>query len=452
MRGVTREPEAKGVAVVGFDDDKDFGVDIEDLKSRVGSLRELVSCYEGKISTFSTQEQKIINALALLDSGATHAVVPFKNGLGALERVPVTLAGDSRQEWLRTRGGTLVVPPGNSSKDSSSPPQTILPLGSLVENLGCSIAWSRRNGLKVTHPTLGVLDTGVSPSHCPLLQEEQAMKIIHELEAKKLSDFEEKVQELECQIESVETVPDPTETIKRYVISGDRRDALQAILSQAYFEGLSERLKRQLAEGIDDTSEATGLQLLKALPMKRAARRTMMRTQKWMVHLCSGPGARDDPLSQWCETRGIAMLGIDLRAKGGKGWDLTKRNGVWRLLLWAAAAGRIAVLLSSPPKGPGLDKGVLSIQDMFLWSVASVAAGRGVPYLCTGVDHDSPSRKAFELWSGVRSFTCFQGALGGEYELPTTVMTNLSIDGIAALASRGKPGVPEKGHLWISDC
>ena len=49
---------------------------------------------------------------ALLDSGATHAVIPFSGKLEGLERVSVTLAGDSKEEWLKTAGGTLVVPPG----------------------------------------------------------------------------------------------------------------------------------------------------------------------------------------------------------------------------------------------------------------------------------------------------------------------------------------------------
>ena len=65
----------------------------------------------------------------LLASGATHPVIPYREGLSGLEQVSVTLAGDERQKWLRTRGGTLVVPPA-PSEAKTKPPQAILPLGS----------------------------------------------------------------------------------------------------------------------------------------------------------------------------------------------------------------------------------------------------------------------------------------------------------------------------------
>ena len=81
---------------------------------------------------------------ALLDSGATHAVVPYDPRMDNLERVPVTLAGDAKQEWWRTQGGTLVVPPPASSSEAPSPGQTILPLGALVEHLGCQVSWSKK--------------------------------------------------------------------------------------------------------------------------------------------------------------------------------------------------------------------------------------------------------------------------------------------------------------------
>ena len=49
---------------------------------------------------------------ALLDSGASHAVIPFSkhSEKTSLSEVPVTLAGDSKQTWFKTDGGTLVVP------------------------------------------------------------------------------------------------------------------------------------------------------------------------------------------------------------------------------------------------------------------------------------------------------------------------------------------------------
>ena len=73
----------------------------------------------------------------------------------------------------------------------------------------------------------------------------------------------------------------------------------------------------------------------------------------------------------------MTVLNVDIRRKGCKGWDLTKVEGVWRALLWAAATGRIAVILSSPPQAKDEGRALMNLQPLFLWSLASVARGRG---------------------------------------------------------------------------
>ena len=55
--------------------------------------------------------------------------------------------------------------------------QMILPLGALVETLGCKVSWSRRSGLKVVHPTLGTLRTGVGRKHMPFLARGSGIKV-----------------------------------------------------------------------------------------------------------------------------------------------------------------------------------------------------------------------------------------------------------------------------------
>ena len=249
LRGLSREPEVRGVRVgcssSGVEGLEIAEVSLEKIASQLKDLWNLVENGEGRVSAFrdrSAGEGELARALALLDSGATHAVVPYSDSLGRLDSVPVTLAGDAKQNWWRTKEGTLVVPPAGVTGREEGRPQTILPLGSLVETLGCSISWSRRKGLRVVHPTLGVLKTDVSETNCPLVQEGQAMQIIAELEAKKLENFREKVQDLECQIESLEVPLDPTEALRRFAASGDRRAALQAVVAQPYLAGLSDRV------------------------------------------------------------------------------------------------------------------------------------------------------------------------------------------------------------------
>ena len=236
--------------------------------------------------------------------------------MGKLEPVPVTLAGDAKQQWLRTTGGTLVVPPNLSDKPGTAPPQTILPLGSLVETLGCKLSWSRRRGLKVTHPTLGVLNTGLSSSHCPMVQEDQALQLIAELEARRLDSFREDVQNLECRIESLGKPPDPTESLKVMIGSGCRKDVLQALMAQPYLDDLSDGVKAWMAEDFGSCTDEDGWKLLKGFPLRRSKRRTLLQSDRWLVHLCAGTPRSDDPIRQWCDANGVTPVYVDLLAPG----------------------------------------------------------------------------------------------------------------------------------------
>ena len=455
LRGLTREPEVRGVRVncsePGVEGLEITEVSLEKIAIQLKDLWKFVENGEGKVSAFRERASgggELVRALALLDSGATHAVVPYSDSLGRLDSVPVTLAGDARQNWWRTKGGTLVVPPAGGTGGGEGKPQTILPLGSLVETLGCSISWSRRKGLRVVHPTLGVLKTDVSETNCPLVQEGQAMQIIAELEAKRLENFRERVQDLECQIESLEVPLDPTEALRKFASSGDRRDALQAVVAQPYLAGLSNRDITALAEGFDDYARSDGKQLLKFLPLKRADRRRLLQTDKWWVHLCSGPDRPDDPLRHWCNSKGIALLCVDIRQRGGKGWDLTKKNGVWKVLLWAASIGKVAGVFASPPTCVKEERSVLGLQDMFLWSLASVSAGRGIPYVSGHINAQCEGRLRFASWSGMAPLQISQGVLGGEFEHKTTIMTNLDLAHLCALPAKGKEGLPPEGRHW----
>ena len=79
-----------------------------------------------------------------------------------------------KDKWLRTRGGTLVVPPA-PSEAKTKPPQAILPLGALVESLGCTVEWSKRKGLKVTHKA-GTPEDGCIAEHLPLCARASGVK------------------------------------------------------------------------------------------------------------------------------------------------------------------------------------------------------------------------------------------------------------------------------------
>ena len=235
-------------------------------------------------------------------------------------------------------------PPASSSEGPSSG-QTILPLGALVEHLGCQVSWSKKQGLKVKHPTLGILHTGVSANACPYVQEGQALQLIAELEANRLEVLEQ-VDNLQCRLEESSCPLDPTEALRRYAKTGERKDGLAAVMSQPYFRGVPEGAIASLAESFQGLGVDNGRAILKKLPLKRSARRALLAAPLWAVHLCSGRPRDRDPLATWSSEQGFAFLPIDLLEKGGRGWDLTKLNSVWKVLLWGASVGKIGAVFS----------------------------------------------------------------------------------------------------------
>ena len=415
-------------------------VTLASLSAQLDSLRAMTREYEAKMMRFEEERVKV-EAVALLDSGATHPVVPFSGDMSGLQKVPVTLAGELKEEWYRTKGGTLVVPPGDPSEDKVKP-QTIIPLGALVENLGCSINWSKRGGLKVRHPALGMLRTGVGRNTCPFVQEDQALSLIAELEDKRLQLFKSDVQELESRMELVSAPLDPTEALRRYAVSGNRSAALRALISQPYLGNLEEETVGMIAEELIGLDEDSGKRMMKQLPLNRAKRRALLSSESWAVHLCSGKPQEDNPFRRWAEERQIQLLEVDLLAKGGRGWDLTVQGGVWRVLLWAAATGRIVSIFSSPhPKVTGT-KSALGLQPMFLWSLASVAKGKGIPYVFEAPRELEQEYQKFLTWSGGATSSLDQAAFGGEYARPTQVYTNINL----VCASELPPRAAAKGE------
>ena len=116
--------------------------------------------------------------MALLDSGASNAFRSAKNEREhtRARKVAVQLADGRTVKLKQTSGGTLI-----PEKVDGEANCTILPLGSLVESLGCSLEWSKRQGLRVYHPVHGLLPTKLV-GNCPMLREMEALALIADLE------------------------------------------------------------------------------------------------------------------------------------------------------------------------------------------------------------------------------------------------------------------------------
>ncbi|CAE7668070.1 unnamed protein product, partial [Symbiodinium necroappetens] len=85
-------------------------VTLESLNAQIESLRAMTQEHEVRMLSITQEKpqasaEEEIQVKALLDSGATHAVVPFRREMKDLERVGVTLAGDLREvSWCKKRG------------------------------------------------------------------------------------------------------------------------------------------------------------------------------------------------------------------------------------------------------------------------------------------------------------------------------------------------------------
>ncbi|CAE7273403.1 GIP, partial [Symbiodinium microadriaticum] len=236
-------------------------------------------------------------------------------------------------------------------------------------------------------------------------QECQALQLIEELEMGRLKELENQVQALECKLTEFGKLPDPTRALQRFGETGSRKDALVAVFSQPYLKEVPDEVKLRLAEEIPRTNQADGKKLLKRLPLSRAIRRSLYASQKWVVQMCDGCDVPHDPIRVWGMSQGYQVLQVDVLKKGGKGWDLTKSEGVWSVLLWAAVEGKIACVVR---------ENLLLVQDMFLWSLASVFKGGRIPFVkefTAGAVRDALGKgfwdtetwRRFEQWSGAKA-------------------------------------------------
>ena len=305
------------------------------------------------------------HGLALLDSGASH---PFRNPVNEMEfdaakNVGVELADGQTVKLRQTRAGTLL----KDGRDQS-PQAPIVPLGCLVQQLGCTISWSRRQGLHVVHPTHGSLKVKMKGS-CPYISEMEALKLIAEIEDKSLEQLQETTMR-SLWASSMNSSPVPwTTSLGVYVDTGARSSALAAMMDPNFPLSLETETERYDFVGPTDLdlSDKAGQAYLKALPVNRRVRRRLQ-TSRWIIHLYDGKNVMASEELKKLEGEGVTVLEIDIqRSKiyNMKGW-----GNVLRALLWAGCRGQIDGILGGPPKGDD----ELRQKLVYLWMVAEKGA------------------------------------------------------------------------------
>ena len=327
-------------------EDKDFAARVQEMKSELTEPSDAVSW-------------------ALLDSGATNVFRP------AVEReeqasIPVQVQlADGGSVLLRQNPAGSLIPFSKEQAKEKGANTVIVPLGSLVQELGCTISWTCR-GLEVVHPSFGVITTHVSGA-CPFIGESKALELIGELEARKLEQLKVATVDSQLRLRGVETQLSYSALLAEYRRTGSRTDGLRALMARgSAFGDLTEAQRCLLAQDID-LSDKAGHRYLKALPVKRAMRKRLMSTQ-WLVHLYSGEGGSEE--FKVLEDDCVTLLEVDLGIS--KAFNMKEPSMAYKALLWAAMRGQIHGVVGGPPRGEGC--GELVMKQMFIWNLARVTA------------------------------------------------------------------------------
>ncbi|CAE7753847.1 RE1 [Symbiodinium sp. CCMP2592] len=401
----------------------------------------------------------------LLDSGASHALKQatqeeYDKGVP----VKVTLAGEDTRVLRQNVCGTVLV-----TNDGNERIQPIVPMGALIEDLGCSLQWNRGR-LKLRHPTKGFIKIYLN-NNCPEVNFKEAHKLITELEKKHLAQLSSQVNSLTARLEVLRKEEKRTwdELMKDYVKTGCQATILRALLLCPVTKDLPSEVHAMLAEGFDPDG---GERYLKDLPLSKRRRRALMRSSSWVIHLHAGDGDGEKGPFNVISRGGKMVLEID--AKASKQWDLHRKEGAYRMLLWAAAQGKITDVTGTPPhttwptsmaptRGPGsypmrtttspygqqplqplqqhrVDQETASIaKQLVVWMIAS-AKGRGEVGFFMDMSQDpeklradQPVQASFwstEMWksfksvSGMKRIDFYMGAYGHKAKRPTTAATN----------------------------
>ncbi|CAE7365235.1 unnamed protein product, partial [Symbiodinium sp. CCMP2456] len=305
------------------------------------------------------------HGLALLDSGASH---PFRspvdtNELEAANNVGVELADGQMVELKQTNTGTLL----KAKSETTQAP--IVPLGALVQQLGCSISWSKRQGLRVVHPEHGDLQVKMRGT-CPYISELEALKLIAEIEDKNLERLQQTTMRSLWTTSSSSSPLPWSAYLEAYVETGRRSSALAAMMDPSFplnLETVTDRFSFVGSEDINLSDDA-GFGYLKSLPVNRKFRRRL-HGSRWIVHLYDGKNETASHELKKFETEDIVVLEIDLQRS--KMYNLKGWNNVLRALMWAGCRGQLEGILGGPPRREGDE---LRRKLMYTWMVAEKGA------------------------------------------------------------------------------
>ena len=277
--------------------------------------------------------------VALVDSGATHALRPAVNDSewSSASPVLVSLAGKETSAMRSSPSGTLLLPPLFNA-------QTIVPLGSVIQQLGYRLDWTATR-CRLIAPSGRTFRLRVKEG-CPEIVESEALVLISKLEQRRLDDLkvlEANVGESASRIKAVKVSMSKGwwEQLQDYVTTGSTTSTHLAVSAAPFFADVPLACLRGLVE---DVSQASGWELLKGLThLNRHKRRALLQAPEWVVHLYAGaPGPK--PFAS-LESRNVALLEFDIIRSADQ--DVLK-SPAWRVLFWGAVNGKVSHVMGGP--------------------------------------------------------------------------------------------------------
>ena len=214
------------------------------LKDQQASLRvmRVASESDAVLQRARVFQNPQLTKMGLLDSGATHALRQERLGEASTARsVKVTLANDQKTTLLQYAQGVLL------SQDRDVQP--IVPLGSVVKQLGYTFEWNAR-GCRLHHPEKESVQV-FTRSSCPEVRECDALRLIAEIEGMKVEEAMRTLQELTTTMKSTRVGADgnlrgPSRDwrsyVKDYIKTGHKEDGAKAVMDASFMKDVLTRI------------------------------------------------------------------------------------------------------------------------------------------------------------------------------------------------------------------
>ncbi|CAE7610819.1 TY4B-J [Symbiodinium sp. CCMP2456] len=375
--------------------------------------------------------------MALVDSGATH---PLRQAGGPewedSAEVDVLIAGDGVARMRQNEAGTLLTSPAASKS------QTILPVGGLVSILGYELIWTKRK-CALRAPDGREIPLRVSAG-CPEVNEATALELIAKIEEEKIQQLNEKARITKLAMlraQQVEGCEQWETSMKDYVNKGKFEDGFRALVSMPWLRNVPREDLVRLATDLP-TAESEAWELMKSLGFNRRMRKRLMH-KDWVIKFYSGKKTQADKIFRPMDSNNTVVLDVDLMRSAEL--DVLKEGkGIFLLMLWGAATGRVAGVMASLPSN--------NSEEHLLRLMTIVETAReGRRYMCELMDiptdgvavtlwgsseaeEDLSARALQRAWvkqwvveTNLQQLHFEQGGLGHPLRRPTYMVSNMDI-------------------------